>query len=314
MRCSCSVLGRCCALVAVLVLCASAFGDLQPRRIAPKVRQTVVKPTWHYPDVIIVKFNDDLPVSVSNGQIDDKGTGVLDAARAALGRLPGVTWEPMHKLPEARLDELRATAEGSLRREIADLTTFFYVKVPSGVDAGTACDVLNALDVVENAWPAPLPAPSPVAPDFEAQQFYLDPATDGVDTDCMWLVPGGTGAHVAICDLEYSWNLDHLDLPTVTLLGAAPTDPFGDDNHGTAVLGEMAGLRDGMGVTGITYDSTFYVAAANTGGNYDLAGAISTAMHCAWGACFARRPASWIEARSSSGSMRGRRCSVSATR
>ncbi|MCP4248525.1 MAG: S8 family serine peptidase, partial [bacterium] len=115
----------------------------------------------------------------------------------------------------------------------------------------------------------------------QPSQGYLNAATAGIDANCMWQLPGGTGANSAIADLEYSWNLAHQDLGTVTLLGAAPNDPFADDNHGTAVLGEMVSLNNGWGVTGATYNSTMYVVAVNTGpgaGTYNVGAAITTAL------------------------------------
>jgi hypothetical protein len=277
---SCSLIrsARCLVGLAAIVVGSSAVAQLQQRVVPPKPGKTVVDVRRHDPSVVVVKFNDDLSVDARNGILGDKGTGMLGAARAvvdlqALGR-----WRPMHQLPEAQLDQLRANAEAKLGKEVADLTASFYIDLFPGQDAATVCDALNALDVVDRATPNRLPAPAPGFPDYEDDQHYINPATDGVDAECMWNVPGGTGVNVAVCDIEYSWNLNHADLPTVTQLSADPTDPFNDNNHGTAVLGEMAGLDNGMGVRGVCYGATFYVAGADHSGSYDLPQGITDAL------------------------------------
>ena len=65
-----------------------------------------------------------------------------------------------------------------------------------------------------------------------------------------------------VCDIEYSYNPNHLDLPPVTLLGGdiilgGQMDPFAIA-HGTASLGVMASLDNGIGTSGIAPNSTYY--------------------------------------------------------
>jgi hypothetical protein len=278
MSCSLTRATRCLAGLAVLAVATAALADLQPRNIPPKPAKTIVDPVRHDPGVVVVKFNDDFPVDAVKGVVGDKGTGMLAAARDVVDFDALGTWRPMHRLPEAQLDQLRTNAEANLGKEVADLTTVFYIYLAPGLEAGQVCDALNGLDIVDRARPNQLPAPAPGIPDYEDDQQYINPATDGVDAECMWNVPGGTGVNVAVCDIEYSWNLNHIDLPTVTQLSADPTDPFNDNNHGTAVLGEMAGLPNGIGVTGICYGSTFYVAGADHSGTYDLPQGITDAL------------------------------------
>ena len=57
-----------------------------------------------------------------------------------------------------------------------------------------------------------------------------------------------------IIDCEWAWNTAHEDLLAnqgAVIVGAAA----GDDNHGTAVQGEMGGNRNGLGITGICPDA-----------------------------------------------------------
>ena len=54
---------------------------------------------------------------------------------------------------------------------------------------------------------------------------------------------------VTVVDCEWSWNLLHEDLQH-NQLGVVVGAPGGDDNHGTAVWGEIGGDRNQFGVTG----------------------------------------------------------------
>ncbi|MFO0972357.1 MAG: S8 family serine peptidase [Phycisphaerae bacterium] len=249
---------------------------LVPRAAVIKPARTVVNPAVFRTDVIAVKFRDDLRVRLRAGRLTDEGSGALAPAAATLANLGG-RWERVHTVPEARLDEMRAAAERATGRTVADLNTDYFLHLPAGQSAAAAIGALNALASVELAQPVALPVAAPVPPNFQANQGYLGLATAGVGATCMWNVPGGTGANSKIADAEYSWNRNHNDLGATTLLGGAPTDPFNNDNHGTAVLGEIGALNNGNGVTGIVYGTTMYVVAVNVGGVQNVAGAITTA-------------------------------------
>ncbi len=265
-------------MVGLLVLTGrSLAGPLQPRAQVSKPAQAHVDIAWHRSDVITVKFRDGLLIRLRDGLLTDMGTGDLAGTAAFLHSVAGGEWKKIHSLPEAKVDLLRETAQNNLGRVVADLNLEFFFVLPEGADAAASIDAFNRLDAVELASPVQLAPPLPFPPDFKPDQGYLDPATDGVDAECMWLVPGGTGTGIQVADLEYNWNLNHLDL-IATLLGPPPTDPFNDDNHGTAVLGAIGGLDNGWGVTGIAHDATFFVAAANVFFNYNLTGAIITAL------------------------------------
>jgi serine protease len=250
---------------------------LQPRAAVIKPRQSRVVPQVHRADVIQVKFQDGLRIRLQQGALTDFGTQALTPANTVLTQFAGGRWERVHTVPEDQLDRLRARAQTQLRRAIADLNLEFFFHLPAGADIEAALDAFNALPIVELATPVPLPVAAPVPPNFQPNQGYLNAPTAGVDTPCMWQLPSGTGTNVSIADLEYSWNLAHVDLPAATLLGGTPTDPFNDDNHGTAVLGELGGINNGNGVTGIAYNSPLYVVAVNVNNTQNVAGAITTA-------------------------------------
>lgn len=251
---------------------------LRPRFIPAKSIHSSIPP-GHDPYRIEVKFRDGLEVELdaSGGPAERRGAALRSPkALGILQRLrgTGAHWKRAVPLDRATLNRMRARAQTALHREIADFTGYFILELPQGSHAPDWMDALNALPEVELATPLPLPAPPPMPPDFEPLQGYLEPAPGGTDADFAWTIPGGTGEGAAICDLEFSWNLNHEDLPPVTVLlpeGSPGYDPGPDDYHGTAVLGEMVSLRNGWGTTGASYGARCYVAPVVVGNEYALA-------------------------------------------
>ncbi len=194
----------------------------------------------------------------------------------------GGRWKRMAGAPEEKIDSLRAVAEMKLGRAIANLNNYFILTVPKGVSIKEWIDQLNALPEVEIALPLPLPPPPPLPPNFQELQGYLNPATDGIDASYAWTLPGGTGTNTTICDLEYAWNLNHQDLPAniVTWIppGYTASNPFDNNNHGTAVLGQLVSLNNGWGTTGAVYGATATVAPTYLNNEWSLGTAMTYAI------------------------------------
>jgi hypothetical protein len=92
--------------------------------------------------------------------------------------------------------------------------------------------------------------PPPVTPDFAPRQLYHKAAPIGFDARWAATLPGGRGAGVTIIDCEWGWQKEHESLARnfKDLVGennASHTD------HGTAVVGVLAGDRNPGGITGI---------------------------------------------------------------
>ena len=260
--------------------------DLKPRKLAEKPRHTPLR-DWDDAKRIEVKFVDGLRFDVTPGGVlvERPQRGLRSGiSRATLARIisQGGRWHRMVPVPEEEMDRMRGKAQRSLGKEIADMNSYYILTVPENGMAEEWINTLNELPDVEIATFVPLPPPMPLPGDYEAQQDYLEAATDGIDANSYaWTVPGGTGANVRIVDLEYSWNLNHDDLPSVTTLipaGRTAQDPFSDDNHGTAVLGEYGSLDNGWGTTGSAYDAQLFVAPVSWDNGYNLAAAITNAM------------------------------------
>ncbi len=261
---------------------AFAQAPLQPRAAVAKPAKTVVDAKQHDTARISVKFRDDLPVRIRNGKLGAEGpkANALNPAGALLNRLQaaGARWERQHPTAEEKLTEMREKAQRNTGKAMPDLNTAYILHLPKGTKAEQIIDELNALDAIEIALPMPLPAPDPVVGNYEPQQGYLNPAPGGVDARFAWTQPAGAGGNVWIADIESNWNFNHTDLNPPTLLGQ-PSTLTGQDNidHGTAVLGILGGRNNGVGVTGIAYNSTLFVAARQTAAGFNPAGAITTA-------------------------------------
>jgi hypothetical protein len=86
--------------------------------------------------------------------------------------------------------------------------------------------------------------------EFAAEQGYLDASPAGIDARAAWQ-RGADGAGLHFIDLERAWILTHEDLPTPTLIRNCNFDFDSFRNHGTSVLGIVAGVDDARGIVGI---------------------------------------------------------------
>jgi hypothetical protein len=189
-------------------------------------------------------------------------------------------------LPKDKLDKIRATGRNHSGKTLPDLNLWFRLTLKPSTDPMAFIADLKNLPGIEIAEPAPEPQPPPaITPDFTASQGYLNAATDGIDARFSWTIPGGNGIGITIYDVEYSWNQAHEDLskahgtPLLLNPGDSAVDPFSDNNHGTAVLGEIVADNDTKGVTGISWGAGVRLAPANSANlGYNPANAILLAV------------------------------------
>ncbi len=234
-----------------------------------------------------MKFKNGFAIRLRNGQPTDLTRRTLNSTQSvvALNAVRDGTWMRGSSVSEADLTAMHRRAEQLSGRAVPDLNLIYRLKLPPGMDAAAAIDLFGSLPEVEWAAPVSKPQVLPSPPDYETSntdnfdsglnrnvyQRYLDAAPDGLDFRYAWQGQGGTAAGIKICDVEYGWNADHTDLPTVTLLGGElDFDSMGDQwEHGTATIGELAALKNGWGTTGMAYGADIYFAGAFTlsGGN-----------------------------------------------
>ncbi|MGO1002013.1 S8 family serine peptidase [Lysobacter sp. CA196] len=238
-------------------------------------------------EYIEVKFVRDSQVRLQSGRPTSAKYGRLTALESLAGGAgPVANMEPLFRADEAMLTSLSKSAQPQAQNEQPDLSQWFRLKMRPGQDIRRVIDELNAMSIVEIAYPAALPMPLPASPAYHDQQHYQLPAAQsGIDSQYARTVAGGDGTGVRVLDIEYSWNTNHEDLSKLRLAGAliangTPSDPFNDNNHGTAVMGELIADNNGIGVTGLVSGaSAHYTNAMNTQRGYDLANAILTAAN-----------------------------------
>lgn len=227
--------------------------DAQRRIPAPKALDVERAPNLA-PDTIQVKLAEGTGIRLRGGRLVGPDGESVPALDAVLARFPGTTVERLFTAPEQELDRTQQQREQQSGREQADLNAWLRMRTVAGQDVTLLAEALNALDIVETAYLEELPRPNPVSPSFVGYQGYRG-ATFGIDAEYANTLTGGRGEYVRIVDIEYGWNRTHEDLSRLRAAGSdiqvgTPYNPF-DDNHGTAVIGEIAGDPNGFGVTGL---------------------------------------------------------------
>ncbi len=227
------------------------------------------------PGHIVVKFREG--TTVSSGTTRLAGIGASAAVSViARNRLPGL--EPMIVDDPASIQNRRLAAQDRIKANLPDLSLYFNTLINDPSTAAEVVRQLNALEEVEIAYFQPRPEVASfqgamTTPNYESGQLYLNPPTDGVHARAAWTLPGGTGTGIRITDIEYGWQLTHEDLSkgaSAIIINGNSTD----NDHGTAVLGEMVADRNGIGMTGIAHGADIGVSSVMT---QSVAGAIYSA-------------------------------------
>jgi serine protease len=272
-------------LIVVVVLLtiihqAAAQGIASSANLAPtngrKPAKTILQP-GHDPTRIAVKFRDGLNVRLRNNVLVSTNAELFTGSHSLFDALSVGKWERGEAISEDAIDQMRHRAEQRLGRALPDLNLQFYLTLPPGIGAGAVIDRLNQLDIVDLAQPVPRGAPAPLPPNFEPMQTYGQLAPIGGGIFNTWSNYGVFGAGVRVADVEYSFNSNHLDLPAIVNLTPDAVDPFDDNNHGTATLGEISALENGWGTTGIGYGAAIYFAGAEYSSGYNVGSGITTA-------------------------------------
>lgn len=136
---------------------------------------------------------------------------------------------------------------------------------------------------------APVPAPPPatcrVAPPAGWGDYAADPASKDLAPfqdyrAAMGIGDGVRGGGVTVADVEYEWRPKHVELAG---LGLPPPPDTGlpaeyrSAEHGTAVLGVLAGSADGQGISGLVPDADVRPVSPFASGAYDPAAAVRAA-------------------------------------
>ena len=181
------------------------------------------------------------------------------------GRVAGV--EPLFARPALALALERVTAAVRSGREMPDLGRWRRVRLRgSRGEVDRALAALSRRPEVVSAFVPPVAELATVArlasdgescplktPRYDLRQKYLGPAPAGIDAPYAWALPGGRGQAVQFADVEGAWNREHEDLPGARIGDVGGRHMRGREwqAHGTAVLGEVAAVDNGLGMTGI---------------------------------------------------------------
>jgi hypothetical protein len=182
-----------------------------------------------------------------------------------LRELPGAKVERQFTRPEADLDTEKARGEARTGKKLADLNNYYVITLKKGQDMAALIDQLNSMGIVEIAYPEPKAEPAaitpphvpsdiaPVTPDLSGGQGYLNAAPTGVNAKYAWTKTGGKGAGITVADIEGGWQIGHedLDIHNADLLSGTNSATPAWREHGTAVLGEIIGTKNGYGISGI---------------------------------------------------------------
>jgi Subtilase family len=226
-----------------------------------------------------------------------RAEGVASAAGVNVGLLASVltranaALRPLFGASEERIRYETSNIVAAAGIQIPDLSVYYRAEAPDDQLDALAGE-LARLDVVLGAYVKPPAEPArindmapaleeapPATPDFVARQGYLDSGPGGIDARHAWTLLGGGGANVRIIDIEGAWRFSHEDLTQNQggVVGGTQSPDIGWRNHGTAVIGEFGGDRNGLGVTGICPDAN--VRAISIFGGLGSAGAIRQAAN-----------------------------------
>lgn len=157
---------------------------------------------------------------------------------------------------------------------------YYAIEVPIGADAESVAKTVTEWEIVETAYVEAGPTPPPVNPSDDprsANQGYLNAAPNGIDARWIWIT-GADGNNIGFVDLEQGWTLNHEDLSAanITVISGVSQAYRG---HGTAVLGEVVGVDNTLGVVGIAPSADARVVSQwRTASTYNTAEAILSAV------------------------------------
>jgi hypothetical protein len=202
-----------------------------------------------------------------------------------------ITLRPLFGSSEERLRAAADSSKTTSGVQPPDLSVYYRVEAPQD-RLDEIAEKLRKLGVFEAAYikPAPEPAsfkinqmvarqeePPAHTPNFTPRQEFLDAAPGGVDARYAWTVPGGRGAGIGVIDIEGAWRFTHEDLLQNQggVVGGTQSGDLRWRNHGTAVVGEIGGDDNALGITGIAQDAN--VRAISIFGGLGPAAAIRNA-------------------------------------
>ncbi len=304
-----STIGKSLALTGALTFAGSIFAadNLIPRIPADKLSpQYQVLNNIEY-EQIVVKFKEFTGVRLDNLYLTSIATNPEMPAMFNLDwsafntqlqtiqntiSLNGTNLSSLYFMGEEALTQLKQLGEQKSGKQLADLSLYFKLPIPSLFTASQTqlfIDTLNSYETIEIAYAAPKATAAAITPNFQdydvennGYQGYLDAPTadddaefDGINAKYAWNFSGGHGEGINVMDVEGGWNTDHEDFPNVyQYIGSEYSSSWVP--HGTAVVGVIAGANNGLGVTGIASQVNLGVSSISQGTSSAIASAAAS--------------------------------------
>lgn len=263
---------RCFTLLLGSVLCLAAVlpaSTVQARGY--DLRRVRAMPASHWSGIVDVKLQPGTFFLVEGGKLIESGShrALLDLGSQGLDLAGKSRWHPLFGEDIVGLREQRYQIQRACHNcDTPDLAAWVALDLRdmSILQAKALVEQINDLDSVEKALLRPIVrAPafdiSPTTQNFTADQDYVGPAPNGINVLGVRSMPGGRGQGVKVGDVENGWTLNHEDLPSCTAIATDPNAQQSSIDHGTAVLGEIFGVENGYGVTGIAPLASCYVSS-----------------------------------------------------
>jgi len=233
--------------------------DIPPTQTAPAASTVAASPV----DPGRVNFHQIVFQLKASDQIRISAEGVSSASgvdTAALAdTLKDVAVRPLFSHLDAPPEEAGAA---DMSQAMPTLSQYYLVEMPEEATFEMALAKLQVLQgnpSVHLAYMEPIysPAAVPDTDDFTALQLYLNPSPQGIDALYSQGISGGTGLNIRVIDIEQGWTLGHEDLniSSSSLIDSSNSQEPDWVEHGTAVLGTIAALKNNYGVTGVAPDA-----------------------------------------------------------
>jgi serine protease len=235
---------------------------------------------------IVIKFAAGVGLTVGPSGLrarSPQGAPAVARLEALIGQIaPAARLERRFSLPAAVIDAERIAAQARSGRSLPDLNQYAQLigaapvtdrdallnvvrklaadpavvtafLEPVAVPAALGFDAFTGAVPRAAAFGAPIAstAAPAVTPDYTYLQGYLGSPPDGVNALAMSDTAGADGASVKVIDVEGAWLWSHEDLPAPFATLGGEIDALSWRNHGTAVLGVIRGVDNGLGVRGM---------------------------------------------------------------
>src|SRR5687768_15249485 len=121
----------------------------------------------HEPDLLDVKFKEGTTVRLRGGRPADVGNqaAVRSDLQGILHAFADAAWDRTHSVDETVLDRFRREGQANRAKPLPDLNNYFRLRLPRGLTAARAKEILERYESVEAAYFVPKPVQPPLPPD-----------------------------------------------------------------------------------------------------------------------------------------------------